>query len=142
MQVIEIINNSADDNQSELLVCAFIAHEYQLEIINGIHRALIGFSQGVHTVWIDGDDEVVELEDYGNGVVNLDTLTGAMLQAYIKNTQKCFSFGEGHRDLEANAIYRYLNTRMKLSESRMVKVIIHKAGRNGFVQNGELLSSE
>ena len=141
--IIEIINNSAEKSrpQAELLITAMVAYEYQFEVTTrSKKRALVAFSKGIHRVWIEGDLEMVYIDDSGF-VEDPDWLGDYAMEAFLEGEKKSWvkDFDDGYRNKVAQAIYRYLNQRLGLADEYLIKLIVHQPGRNGFVEGGEMI---
>jgi hypothetical protein len=135
MNVIEITNDSASTKTAEILITQFIENEYQLEILAGDKRALVSFYKGSHYIWHTGDIEVMEMYDSGHGMANKHSFRGAVLQELWELTDINDSF----RGREATAIFKYLNLALDFAQHDSYKIIIHKEGRNGLVDNGQII---
>lgn len=147
-QIVTIQQHSAPDQSvAEFLIRALIANEAQLEITTDKgSSSLIVFYKGAHEIVVNEEsgEDGLTVYDGGGGVGDEDrtSLRGAMMQAMLEASEKpnwVPSIGNGFRDKEAFAIWKYLNVRLSLDTAKKITIIVHSPRRNGSIVNREIV---
>jgi len=124
------------------IIRRMIEEEYQLEIITSDGYALVAFHKGDWQIEVNGEDHVF-ISD-GMFVQNTFdrplTLAEGFLTSLLEKSERHHTASGGFdaREQPAEAIFKYLDFRLRFEKQAEVKINVKQPHRNGFIEDHEI----